>query len=105
MMFFVRFTINFCISFVILSIPVNEKAIFNHLYQLTGAVVSKKINAFKKRSKSYLSKKTKPGKNINQEKILSEFSKKPNKSQQFKPKEEVYMDEEQEIIRKALQKN
>ena len=109
-MFFIRFIINFCISFVILSIPVNEKTIFNHLYRLTESVVSKKIKTIKKKSKSFFVKKAKSRKNINQEKALSEFSNNAHKSQQFHPEEKKgingsYTDEEREIIRRALEKN
>ena len=108
-MFLVRFTINFCISFVILSIPINNKTIFNHLYQLTGAMASKNIKSLKKKSESLILRKKNFRKNMNQEKSLSDFSATQIERQFSSSKDknvegESYTDQERERMRRVFEK-
>ena len=107
MMFFVRFIINFCISFVILSIPINDKTIFNHIYRLTGPLASKKMKTIKKRVGSLLPDEN-YRKNSNQEKVLKKFTTvhEQHKFPSLKKKDiggESYTDEEREVMRRVLQ--
>ena len=108
MMFLVRFTINFFISFVILSITINEKTVFNHLYQLAWPVASKKMEAIKKKSKLMFFNKDKLRRNVNQEKALVEFTTGKTQHQLSSSKEkggggESYTDEEKEAMRKVFE--
>ena len=107
MMFLVRFSVNFCISFVILSIPINEKTIFDHLYQLTKSEASKKLKVLKKKSKLFFYGKGKLRKNINQEEALSKFSTTHKShslsSQAKKIIDDSYTDEEREAMRRILE--
>ena len=107
MMFFIRFMVYFCISFVILAIPINEKTIFNHLYRLTQSLASKKIEVIKNKSKAFFYSKEKHRKNISQERSLSEVSADHEiqglPSEKTNVVEDSYTDEEREAMRRVLE--
>ena len=104
MMFLVRFMINFCVSFVILSIPIDGKTIFSHLYKLTASVASNSTKTLKDRSKSLFFKREKFRRNTNQEEKLAEFVPgKVSASKEGNVDSEPYTDEEREVMRKVFE--
>lgn len=109
-MFIVRFSINFCISFIILSIPINDKVVFNHLYELTSSTISRNVDEIKEKTKKIAKEK------INQKKIvlkravpnfssspLSLSSPKVSRNKEKNIIKESYTDEEQEAMRRVFE--
>ena len=110
-MFILRFIINFCISFIILSIHVNGRTIFNHLYQLTNSVASRNIDSITEKSKQLFTRKKQMRKNVNQQKFLSEDSLSPKVHLSTTEEDnkniarDSYTDEEREAMRRVFENN
>ena len=104
-MFAIKFILSFSLSFLILSIPVDKKPLFDHIHRVVSPMTTAFLNTLKEKIQSGFEASKRMGRKsfANTKPQRDQVHKRPAATLREHPEDGPYTDEERELLRRIMQ--